>query len=81
MECEGCPLGTYVPEGSLRGCTRKASNDDIAKFEHLHDEVMPFIWQLAHEDRMAALQEMEAVEDGICGSELGRYVDSKGKVM
>lgn len=80
MECKECPLGTYIPEGSMRGCTRKVQEECKARFEHMHDEVMPFLNQLTYDDKIAALQEAEDLELEACGSALGRYVDSKGKV-
>lgn len=41
--CELCPCGTYVDEENLRGCTRKVSEDDFARYEHYTEEVAPFL--------------------------------------
>ena len=41
--CELCPCGTVVDEDNLRGCTRKVSEDDFARYEHYIEEVAPFL--------------------------------------
>lgn len=65
----------------MRGCTRKVCEERKVRFEHMHDEVMPFLNQLAYDDKMATLQEAEELELEVCGSSLGRYVGSNGKVV
>lgn len=41
--CLLCPLGSYVPQDSGQGCTRKMDEDLYAEYSHLKDEVLPFI--------------------------------------
>lgn len=42
-QCSICPCGTYVAEDNLRGCTRKVSEDDYARYDHYINEVLPFL--------------------------------------
>lgn len=42
--CSICPLGTVIDEDNLRGCTRRVSEEDYAKYEHYIDEVSPFLY-------------------------------------
>lgn len=43
-QCNIYPKGVYVSETDLRGCTRKVSDDDAAKYHHYIHEVAPFMY-------------------------------------
>lgn len=74
MECEICPLGSYLPEGSLKGCTRKVTEKDAARLTHLREEVIPF-GATKDEFKEAELEERKTFE-----SELGQKIGHNGKI-
>lgn len=41
--CDLCPQGKYLSDG-LYGCTRKVSDEEYSKYEHLMYEVAPFMY-------------------------------------
>ena len=74
MECEICPLGSYLPEGSLKGCTRKVTEEGAARLMHLREEVIPF-GATEDEFKEAELEEQKTFE-----SELGQRIGHSGKI-
>lgn len=42
--CPICPIGKYIDDNNLCGCTRLVSNDDAAQYYHLLKEVAPFMY-------------------------------------
>ena len=41
--CPLCRIGEYVPEESRQGCTRKLNDDTYAEYEHINNEILPFL--------------------------------------
>lgn len=44
FNCSLYPVGIYIPEDSLQGCTRKLSDLDFDKYIHYTEEVLPFLF-------------------------------------
>ena len=42
-DCSVCPCGTFLTDEDERGCTRKISENDYAKYNHYINEVLPFL--------------------------------------
>lgn len=78
-----CRYGRYfIPDDSLEGCTRKVSEEQWEKLEHLTKEVLPFIPM--YKNRHTAqdkLQEISTFLDEIYSCPLGKLLDAKGKVI
>lgn len=74
--CSICPIGTYVPEDSLRGCVRQISEDDFARYHHLADEELPFA-----KDKEEVLNRISELERKICSAPLSHILDAKGKIL
>lgn len=77
--CELVPIGTYIPEDSLKGCTRQIDEETYAKYKHLKEEVYPFC--RTQEDKLRCLDRIDMIEKTILHSPIGRLLDSKGKAL
>lgn len=80
-DCKICPQGTYVPEDSLRGCTRKVREDDVAKFEHYMVEVLPFMKTYSKEAASRTYKEIIDFLFYIYSCPLGQKLGKSGRVL
>lgn len=80
--CSICPCGTYVPEDSLRGCTRKVSELDAEKFYHYQQEVIPFIHMNKNQETSCRTHnEILNFFERIYSSPLGKRLGKSGKAL
>lgn len=81
LDCDVCPIGTWVDssEECLRGCTRRVSDDDIARYVHLREEVLPFCKDF--DSICRTCDELYEVEQSISHAPIGQRLDDKGKVV
>lgn len=71
----------YVPEDSLEGCTRDVSEEQMGKFIHDTQELLPFLRQRPRsESTDKTFESIEKNFESIYASPLGRLIDSKGKI-
>ena len=82
VKCGICPIGTYIPEDSLRGCTRKVSEKTAEKFYHYTQEIIPFIHMNKSLDTSCRTHnEILNFMDTIYSSPLGRRLGKSGKAL
>ena len=79
-DCDICPLGTYIPEGSLRGCTRKASSNIESEYEYLREE-LEYSEAATDKYKSYLLEQQEELYNKIYNCPLGKKLDKNGKVV
>lgn len=79
--CDVCPLGTYVPEGSARGCVRKATDEEMTRYTHLTEEAVDtvqFSESAAYRDSVY-IDTMDLLES-LYGKDMTSKVDKNGNL-
>lgn len=81
MLCKIHPIGQWFnTDAELLGCTRGVDEDLAAQYEHIKDEVVPFLHIIDKEERKQNIfNELEQVENKIYAAPLGVVLDEKGK--
>ena len=81
MSCVSCPIGSWINrDAELIGCTRGVDGDLAAQYEHIKNEVIPFLHITDNtEQKDKVYNELETVENKIYGAPLGVILDEKGK--
>lgn len=77
--CFLCPLGRYVPQDSRQGCTRKMDEDLYAQYEHLSQEVLPFMSLGQYKGDYKEFDEVNNFVFTRCP--IGTVLDDKGKAI
>lgn len=81
-ECRLCPLGSWIKDGSKRGCTRIISEDEYIQYEHMNNEVIPFLKLNNNiEYKKEAYKEFISLLDIIYTRPIGAKIAANGKVM
>lgn len=80
-DCDICPLGTYI-SSILRGCTRKVTEEEAARYHHYETEVLPFIHTYKnHQTAIETLKEINEYYYYLTHCPLGQKLDKRGKVI
>jgi DNA-directed RNA polymerase beta subunit len=80
FECDICPIGTYVPEGSERGCIRSVTENIAAQYEYINEELM-YINKNNKRYYNYLLKEKEENQNKIFDSPLVNKLDKNGKIV
>lgn len=82
MFCQIHPIGKWFNvDAELLGCTRRVDENLAAQYDHIKDEVLPFLHMnknIEHNDEI--YNELESIENKIYAAPLGVVLDEKGKV-
>lgn len=80
--CALCPLETYIPIESKRGCTRRMSEIDAAKYKHYIEEVLPFLHKAKNKEAMSRIySEIVDFLFHVYSLPLGTKLDKYGKAI
>lgn len=80
MLCKIHPIGKWFDvDAELLGCTRRVDENLAAQYEHMTEEVIPFL-HMNKSNSQDRLSELEDIENQIYTSPLGVVYDEKGKV-
>lgn len=81
MLCSVHPIGRWInTDAELLGCTRGVDEDLAAQYEHIKNEVVPFLHMTdSTEQKDKIYNELETVENQIYAAPLGVVLDEKGK--
>lgn len=77
--CLLCCIGEYVPEESRRGCTRKLDDDTYAEYEHINNEILPFLSLGMYKNEIERVDEFLKYVYKRCP--IGTVLDEKGKAI
>lgn len=80
-QCSICPCGTYVAEDNLRGCTRKVSEDDYARYDHYINEVLPFLHLNTYKASSALYKEIIDFLFYLYQQPLGQQIGRSGRIL
>ena len=75
VECQLCPLHSWIDEESLEGCTREVSENFYARYEHEIQEVLPF-QSLGQTVDYSIIDNIQAQ---LYSKRIGTMLDEKGK--
>lgn len=78
FSCDICPIGTYVPEDSLRGCSRKLSDEEYAEYIHIKEEVFPFLRKSQYRK---FFEQCDYLDKLLLSKPIVHILDKKGKVI
>jgi len=81
-ECDNCDCRVarkYIPEGSLEGCTRKVSDLEADKYQHIIVELLPTCHLL--KNPMPLLGKAEEFLQQLYSREMGAKIDARGKAL
>lgn len=78
--CTMCPTRTYVGIDSLRGCTRKVSEEISEQYYHYINEVIPFL-HLQKNISNDIYIEIYSLLDKIYTCPLGQKIGNNGKII
>ncbi len=82
MNCVLCPLGSWINDSSLKGCTRVISEDDYIHYEHMSNEVMPFLKMNNNQEyKKEAYKEYISLLQKIYTCPIGANISNNGKLM
>lgn len=81
MLCGVHPIGRWINiDAELLGCTRGVDEDLAAQYDHMKDEVLPFLYMNKNtEHNNEIYDELESIENKIYAAPLGVVLDEKGK--
>lgn len=81
MLCGVHPIGRWINiDAELLGCTRGVDEDLAAQYDHMKDEVLPFLHMNKNiEYNNEIYDELESIENKIYAAPLGVVLDEKGK--
>lgn len=81
MLCKIHPIGQWFnTDAELLGCTRGVDEDLAAQYEHIKEEVIPFLHIMdKNKQELDIYNELEEVENKIYAAPLGTILDEKGK--
>lgn len=74
-----CRIGEYVPEESRQGCTRKLDDDTYAEYEHINNEILPFLSLGMYKNETERVDEFLKYVYKRCP--IGTVLDEKGKAI
>lgn len=77
QECIYCPLGSYIPEFSKRGCLKKVSEEDSLKMYHYLYEVVPLMQTGASKEKYEEI--LNFLNERIYTAKTVNLLDAKGK--
>lgn len=77
--CPLCRIGEYVPEESGQGCTRKLDDDTYAEYEHINNEILPFLSLGMYKNETERVDEFLKYVYKRCP--IGTVLDEKGKAI
>jgi hypothetical protein len=80
MNCDICPIGTYIPEGSKRGCTREVTEDINATYEYLMEEIK-YSDSSTTKYKDYLNTELESLYQNIYSCPISRKLDKNGKIV
>lgn len=81
-ECGICPVGSWIKEGSLRGCTRIVSEDEYIEYEHMNNEVIPFLSMNKNtEYKKEAYKKFIGLLNKFYNHPIGAKLGTSGKVL
>ena len=79
--CTLCPCGIVVDEENLRGCTRKVSEDDFARYEHYINEVAPFLHLNTYKASSSLYKEIIDFLFYLYQQPLGQQIGRSGRIL
>ena len=81
MLCGVHPIGRWInTDAELLGCTRGVDEDLAAQYDHMKDEVLPFLHMNKNtEHNNEIYDELESIENKIYAAPLGVVLDETGK--
>lgn len=84
-ECDNidCPIAReYIPDDSIEGCTKDATEEDAEKFYYYTEEVLPFVRQYDNtKTAQERLDEIYIFLNHLYNLPTDNKLDSKGKVI
>lgn len=77
VDCELCPLFSWIEDESLQGCTREVDEDLYAYYEHEINENLPF----ASLGQQIDFNKIDNLQNEIYHHKIGTLLDKKGKAV
>ena len=78
FSCKICPIGTYVPEDYLCGCSRKLSDEEYAEYIHIKEELAPFLKKSQYKKYF---EQCDYLDELLLSKPIAHILDRKGKVV
>lgn len=78
FSCGICPIGKWVDNESLRGCSRKLTEDEYIEYLHIKEEVIPFV---KSRQNFKVFDSVDRIDKLLLSKPLVHEFDDRGKVV